>query len=352
MADISLPQTIRGVPPLIPGIALTASLALCTAWLSHFSVVAQWGFGALTLAIMGGILLGNTIYGHLHAHCDAGVQFAKQKLLRIGIVLFGFRLTFQQVLDVGISGVVTDVLTLSSTFLLACWLGIRWLKMDARTVWLIGAGSSICGAAAVLATGPVVKAKASHVAVAVATVVLFGTAAIFLYPWIWHLAVPLLPGLTRHAFGIYTGSTLHEVAQVVAAGHAVGAEAENAAVIAKMLRVMMLAPFLMLLGEYVRRCLPQASDTKTPVTFPWFALAFIAVALFNSLHIVPARAIALINQLDNVLLAMAMAALGLTTYLSQLKQAGLRPLLLGLLLFIWLIIGGGIINLGVSAFFR
>jgi len=348
MAEISLPLKKLGVAPLIPGVLLTASVALCTAWLSTLSVVASWGLGALTLAIVGGILLGNTVYGRLHIHCDAGVQFAKQKLLRVGIVLFGFRLTFQQVLDVGISGVVTDVLTLSSTFLLACWLGIRWLKMDARTVWLIGAGSSICGAAAVLATGPVVKAEAAKIAVAVATVVLFGTAAIFLYPLIWHLAAPLLPGLTLHAFGIYTGSTLHEVAQVVAAGHAVGAEAENAAVIAKMLRVMMLAPFLMGLGEYVRRCMPQTTGIKTPVTFPWFALAFIAVALFNSLHLVPAHAMAVINQIDNVLLAMAMAALGLTTYLSQLKQAGLRPLLLGLLLFIWLVIGGGAINFCVG----
>ena len=347
MADISLQKHSYHIAHFAPGLLMTAVIALATAWLGNVPSVAQLGLGALTLAIIGGIILGNTLYPNLQGYCGAGVHFAKQKLLRLGIILYGFRLTFQQVLDVGVSGVVIDILMLTSTFALACWLGRKILKLDRETAWLIGAGSSICGAAAVLATEPVIKAESSKVAVAVATVVIFGTVAIFLYPLIWHSVSPLLPGVSLSEFGIYTGSTMHEVAQVVAAGHAISGETENAAVIAKMLRVMMLAPFLVVVGVMMRRSSPATGSQKQRITFPWFALAFILVALFNSAHLVPSAAIAVINQLDNVLLAMAMAALGLTTHISQLKKAGLRPLLLGLMLFIWLIVGGGAINLTI-----
>ncbi|OWG05999.1 hypothetical protein B4U21_19605, partial [Klebsiella pneumoniae] len=141
----------------------------------------------------------------------------------------------------------------SSTFFIACFLGQKVFGLDKHTSWLIGAGSSICGAAAVLATEPVVKAEASKVTVAVATVVIFGTIAIFLYPAMYPL---LAHWFTPETYGIYMGSTMHEVAQVVAAGHAVSPDAENAAVIAKMLRVMMLAPFLLFLAARVKQLTP------------------------------------------------------------------------------------------------
>ena len=344
MTTHTLPLISHHATRLLPGLALAAVIALFSQWLSQQPAVAALGLGALTLAIVSGMLLGNTAYPALETHCSPGVLRAKQTLLRLGIILYGFRLTLQQIADVGLSGVLIDLLTLSSTFLLACWLGCRLLKLDRQTSWLIGAGSSICGAAAVLATEPVVKADGAKVAVAIATVVIFGTLAIFLYPALWPLVQHLWPAVSATDYGLFTGSTLHEVAQVVAAGHAIGPEAENAAVIAKMLRVMMLAPFLLLLGAWIRRS-AVASATPTPIAFPWFALLFIGVALFNSLQLLPASLIHALTQLDNLLLAMAMAALGLTTRLRDLKRAGLRPLALGLLLFCWLVLGGGAINL-------
>lgn len=144
--------------------------------------------------------------------------------------------------------------------------------LDKHTSWLIGAGSSICGAAAVLATEPVVKAEASKVTVAVATVVIFGTIAIFLYPAMYPL---LAHWFTPETYGIYMGSTMHEVAQVVAAGHAVSPDAENAAVIAKMLRVMMLAPFLLFTAARVKQLTPAGNGEKSKITIPWFAIMFI-----------------------------------------------------------------------------
>lgn len=348
MAEITLSRHASGPLAPLPGLLLALAIAAAALWLGSLPQVAALGLGALTLAILFGMVIGNTFYPHLATHCDAGVLFAKQYLLRLGIILYGFRLTFQQIADVGISGVLIDVLTLSSTFLLACWLGRRLFGLDRDTVWLIGAGSSICGAAAILATEPVIKAEPSKVAVAISTVVIFGTLAIFIYPMLYPLVSAIWPSLSLTEWGVFTGSTMHEVAQVVAAGHAVSPETENAAVIAKMLRVMMLAPFLLLLSARIRATASVNGSASGKMTFPWFALIFIGVALFNSLHLLPPSLVNGINQLDTLLLAMAMAALGLTTHASAVKRAGIKPLMMGLILFIWLIVGGGAINLTVQ----
>ncbi|MFH7825318.1 YeiH family protein [Kluyvera chengduensis] len=331
----------RGIKHFIPGLALSAVITGAAVWIGNIPAVAGVGMSALTLAILFGMVIGNTIYPKLWQSCDGGVLFAKQHLLRLGIILYGFRLTFAQIADVGVSGIIIDALTLCSTFMMACWLGQKVFGLDKHTSWLIGAGSSICGAAAVLATEPVVKAEASKVTVAVATVVIFGTLAIFIYPAMYPL---LAHWFSPEAYGIYIGSTMHEVAQVVAAGHAVTPETENAAVIAKMLRVMMLAPFLLFMAARVKQLAPAGATEKSKITIPWFAIMFIVVTIFNSFHLLPNSIVQMLITLDTILLAMAMAALGVTTHVSALKKAGAKPLMMALVLFIWLIVGGGAIN--------
>lgn len=327
-----------------PGLILSLLVAGIALWAGNNPAISAAGFSALTLAILLGMVLGNTLYPRIDEQCNGGVIFAKQHLLRLGIILYGFRLTFSQIAEVGVSGLVIDALTLISTFALACFVGKKVFGLDRETCWLIGAGSSICGAAAVLASEPVVKARADKVTVAIATVVIFGTLAIFLYPALWPL---LSHWFSPEAYGIYMGSTMHEVAQVVAAGHAIGPETESAAVIAKMLRVMMLAPFLIFLSARVKATSTTSQSGK--ITIPWFAVLFILVAIFNSFSLLPKSLVTLLVTLDTLLLAMAMAALGLTTHVSALKKAGVKPLLMALMLFVWLIVGGGGINLLVHA---
>lgn len=346
MTALTLPTKHRSLWHFVPGLALTAVLTGAALWAGSFPAIAGAGFSALTLAILFGMVVGNTVYPKIWQPCDGGVIFAKQHLLRLGIILYGFRLTFAQIADVGVSGILIDVLTLSSTFFIACFLGQKVFGLDKHTSWLIGAGSSICGAAAVLASEPVVKAEASKVTVAVATVVIFGTIAIFLYPAMYPL---LAHWFTPETYGIYMGSTMHEVAQVVAAGHAVSPDAENAAVIAKMLRVMMLAPFLLFLAARVKQLTPAGNGEKSKITIPWFAIMFILVAVFNSFHLLPKAVVEMLVTLDTVLLAMAMAALGVTTHVSALKKAGAKPLLMALMLFVWLIVGGGAINVAIHS---
>ena len=158
---------------------------------------------------------------------------------------------------------------------------------------------------------------------------------------------------SAEAFGVFTGSTVHEVAQVVAAAKPLGDVATNTAVIAKMVRVMMLAPFLILLSLYVARTKSshkhEQATLKAPITIPWFAVIFIAVAGLNSLVVVPKSIVITAINFDTLLLAMAMAGLGLGTHFSAIKQAGFKPMLLGAVLFSWLIIGGAMINTSVTA---
>ncbi len=360
MSEQSQPITLakRCFTPIyrwLPGLLLTGVLTALAIYIGDIPWFSSMGLGALTLAILFGIIVGNTFYPVAKPYSDEGVKFAKHYLLRTGIILYGFRLTFQQIADVGATGLIIDAIMLTSTFLIAMWVGRKYFGLDEQTVILIGAGSSICGAAAVMATEPVVKAQASQVAVAVSTVVIFGTIGIFLYPWFYHLNAfaGWLP-FTEETFGIFSGSTIHEVAQVVAVGHSISPDAENAAVISKMIRVMMLAPFLIILSTYLSKKKSKANngaqDTeKSPITIPWFAVFFILMAGFNSFNLIPASIVSYIVTIDTVLLAMAMVALGLTTHISAIRQAGVKPLLLALFLFFWLTLGGAVINIFIQS---
>lgn len=331
----------------VPGLALCGALAAAAVALSQLPILAGWGLGALTLAIVLGLALGNSLYPRWAAMCSPGVGLAKQQLLRTGIVLYGLRLTFQDIAQVGWAGVAMDALVLASTFALACWLGQRVLGLDRRTTWLIGAGSSICGAAAVLATAPVVKARSQDVAVAIATVVVLGTVATFLYPALYHWSQHTPWALSEAQYGLYVGATVHEVAQVVAAGSAITPETATTAVIAKMVRVMLLAPFLLLLSWRLSRHRAPDADTAGQatqrITLPWFALGFVALAGVHSLGILPPSVVRWGVALDNVLLAMAMAALGLTTHWRAVHAAGARPLLLAGVLLGWLLVAGAVL---------
>lgn len=319
------------------GLLLTAGLAGIALWLASLPTVRGWGISALTAAIVLGIIAGNTVFPRIAAPAAPGVDFARTTLLRLGIVLYGFRVTVQDIAQVGAAGLVIDVIIVASVFLLAVWLGTRVFKLDRDTSMLIGAGSAICGAAAVMATEPVVRAQSHKVAVAVATVVVFGTVGMFLYPALYpHL------GMSEHAYGVFAGSTIHEVAQVVVAGKAVGESAASVAVIEKMIRVMLLAPFLLLLSARIGSS--EAGGARPKLMVPWFAVMFIAVTLFNSLHLLPTQWVGWIVQADTVLLATAMAALGLRTHAGAIRQAGMKPLLLALSLFGFLLVGGGAIN--------
>lgn len=311
----------------------TLAAVLCM-YLAALPPLAQNGISPLTLAIVLGMALGNSVAAPHLPRIAEGIAFSKGRLLRLGIVLYGFKITWAQLAFAGWPALFADVGVVCGTFALALWLGRR-LGMERDTAALVGAGSAICGAAAVLAAQPVLKAKEADVGVAVATVVVFGTLAMFVYPL---LAALLLPSVADadacFGWGIYTGASVHEVAQVA-----------DVAVITKMIRVLLLAPFLLALPWLMRRFGGGApAAQKGAPALPWFALGFLGAVAANSPLLLSDTVRRALLTVDTFLLTAAMFALGLGTHWQSIRQAGVRPLLLAGMLALWLLLGGGTLS--------
>ena len=322
----------------LSGILFVALFSMSATYMADFAILKHLGISPLIVGIILGMIYANTLRNRLPKEWVPGILFSTKMILRTGIVLYGFRITFQNIEAVGTAGIFTSVVIVASTFIIGYFVGTKILKLDKETTILTSAGSSICGAAAVLATEPVINAEPYKSAIAVSTVVVFGSIAMFLYPFLYKLGIiPLSP----EAMGIYIGGTIHEVAHVVAAGNAVGVEVAKTAVIVKMIRVMLLAPFLVILGFWlVRTTQHVAQKQKSKITIPWFAVFFIAVAGFNSFNLLSQSFVFSINAIDTFLLTMAMTALGMETSVDKFKNVGMKPIYLAAILFAWLMVGG------------
>lgn len=320
------------------GFIFVLLLAIFSTILSEFSFFKDLGISAMIIGILIGMIYANSIKKYFPTYLQSGIIFCTKTILRIGIVLYGFRLTFQNLQDVGIYGILVAFLMLASTFLIGYIFGIKVLKLDREITILTSAGSAICGAAAVLASESVLKCEAYKSAIAVSSVVVFGTIAMFLYPFLYKLG---FIDLSVQNMGIYIGATLHEVAHVVGSSNVLGEDASSNAVIVKMIRVMMLAPFLILLSIWIlKTSISKNNSEKSKITIPWFAVFFIFVVGFNSFDLLASEIVVSINYLDNFALTMAMTALGMETSFSKFKNVGLKPIYLSLVLFAWLIFGG------------
>ena len=340
------------------GIVFVALVAASAIWIAGLEPIKALGISPLVVGIVIGIFYANTLHNRFPPSWESGITFSAKKILRFAIVFYGFRITFQQIADVGAEGFLVSLIMLTSTFVLGTWLGTKRFGLDRDTAMLTASGASVCGAAAVLATEPVLKAEEHKAAVAVSMVVLFGTLAMFLYPLLYTTLFKEASGfwhLSPAQYGIYVGGSVHEVAQVVAAGgiEGPGTLMANNAVIVKMTRVLLIAPMLILLGLWLSR---QAAKTGGPgatvkLVIPWFAVWFLGMAAFNSLQIVPEAIVGWINTVDTFLLTMAMTALGMGTRFSKFKGLGMAPLYTALGMFVWLVFGGFLVVKGVTAIF-
>jgi len=329
----------------LSGIWFVMLFAMAALYLAQMPLFQRLEISPLIIAIVLGMLYSNVLKNKFPEEWTVGITFSAKIILRLAIVLYGFKLTFQQLLAVGTAGLVVSVIMVISTFFIGTWAAIKWFKLDQQTAFLTAAGASICGAAAVLATEPVVKAEPHKSAIAVSTVVLFGTISMFLYPFLYHNG--LLANMDLRAYGIYVGATIHEVAHVVGAGISCGMEACHNSVIVKMARVILLAPFLLALGWYLSR--HSGDNRHTQWVIPWFAVGFIAVTAVNSLQLLPQYVVATINDIDAFMLTMAMAALGLGTQFSKFKQVGMKPIYVALIMFLWLLVGGYAVTMSITA---
>ena len=335
------------------GILFVAIFAAAATYIANIAAVRSLGLSPLVIGIVLGIFYANTLHNQTPQAWQTGITFSAKKILRFAIVLYGFRITFQQIAEVGMDGFFVSLIMLSTTLIIGTWLGTKIFGMEKDTSILTASGAAVCGAAAVLATEPVVKAEEYKTAIAVSMVVLFGTISMFLYPILYTTLIENATGflhMDAREFGIYVGGTIHEVAQVVAVPASIPnapTEMADAAVIVKMTRVIMIAPMLIVLGLYLAWSAKKEGEKrneKTKLVIPWFAVYFIMVAGFNSLHLLPQNMVDIINEVDTFLLTMAMTALGMGTIFSKFKGLGLAPVYTALSMFVWLVVGGFVVT--------
>jgi uncharacterized integral membrane protein (TIGR00698 family) len=327
------------------GILFVALFAAAVTRIAALPAIAGLGLSPLIVGIVAGALYGNALRDGMPASWAAGVNFSARKLLRIAVAFFGLRVSLQEIAQVGLPGLAESVLVVVSTLAVGTWAGMKLMKLDRDTALLTAAGSAICGAAAVLAFESTLQSKPHKSAMAVGSVVLFGTLSMFLYPILFKAGWLHLDTVGA---GLFFGGTIHEVAQVVGAASNVSPEATHIATIVKMTRVMLLVPVLLVIGVWINRpargaaagAKSTAQHTPRKLAIPWFALGFLGFVVVNSLHILPEAATQTLNTLDTFALTMAMTALGIETRISQIREAGPRALTTGLILYVWLIGGG------------
>ena len=325
-----------------PGIILVVLFAFVSTFISQIPFIEAAGISPVVLGMITGIIFGNILPGVINEKLKPGTAFATRYILRTAIIFYGFRITFQNIIEVGAPGLLVSVFMVVSTLLLGIFLGKKLFNMDPELAILTAAGSAICGAAAVCATESVLGSEKHKSVVAISTVVLFGTISMFLFPALFHSGIL---NMTSDVFGIFAGGSIHEVAQVVVAGNGANEAAANSAVIVKMTRVMLLVPVLVSLGFFiVRKNKSNGTASGKRFPLPYFVIGFIIVAAINSLNLFSQESVTSINTADTFLLTMAMCGLGLETHISRFKEAGTKPLYLASLLFVWLLIGGFIVT--------
>ncbi len=305
---------------LWPGLFLSGGVAALAFGLRQLP-----GLGIFSPMILA-VLLGMGCHNFFGTHpaLRAGVNFSARRVLRFAVAMLGLQLTVAQMAEIGLSGIAIIIVVLVANFFFTKWFG-RLLNVDEKLAELIAAGTSICGASAVVATNAVTGGSDEDVAYAVACVTIFGSVAMFAFPV---LAAPF--DLGPRAYGLWAGSSIHEIAQVVAAAFQKGDVAGHIATVAKLSRVVMLGPLVIFLGFARRRRLEGAlPNARQAPLVPGFVVAFIALVLAGSIFPIPLEPMHWVVLGTTFLLSMALAALGLETDIRKLLAKGFLPLLLG-----------------------
>ena len=306
---------------LAPGLFVCFAIAIAAIWVRDVSGVKI--LNPVVVALVIGIAI--RAFFSLPASWRPGTAYVVRPVLRAAIVILGLQVTLSQLLSIGPYALGLAVAAVGLTMVFTIWLGAR-LGVDAPMAMLLGTGTGICGASAIVAANQVAGGKQEDVAYALAVITLCGTVSVITYPYIGQAL-----GLGAHTYGIWAGASIHEVVQAVAAA---GAWPEPGAVedgtITKLARVVLLAPAVIGLGYWARRGNP--SDVKTPM--PWFAFGFIALVVLGdvlkwALPDLQKLALGFSRFVVPIMLSASVAALGLGTDLKALKEKGAAPLILG-----------------------
>jgi uncharacterized integral membrane protein (TIGR00698 family) len=343
--------------PRLPGIAVAAVLAWAAGALAG-GLGDPLARNPLLIAVLLGLLIGNT-FG-CPAPLKPGLDYTKRLLLRFAVVLIGFRITLQLLVHLGAVPIAIAVTELACMWLIIYWAACKLFKLDRALALLLAAGTSVCGASAILSVASITRARPQQAAIAVTLITLFGTVALLGYPYA--LLEGWLPGFDDERYGILVGASVYEVPQVVGAAYAVSDYALYTATLVKLTKVLLLVPLLLGLAYWQRRteqsklsdetrapaqaraCLASSQPADpalrrddaaaprptAPLPFPWFIVGFAAVLVFNSFITLPASVKGAIQSFDLFLFLMVMIAIGLDTRLARVRQEGGAARLLGL----------------------
>lgn len=255
-----------------------------------------------------------------------GIGYSGKFVLQCAVVLLGAQLSLRAIVEVGAESLPVMLSSLTVCLIAAWWLG-RLLNIDRDVRTLIGVGTGICGASAIAAISPVIRAKSSDISYAISTVFLFNIVAVLVFPAIGHAL-----GMTPHSFGLFAGTAVNDTSSVVAAASAFSTAALGFAVVVKLVRTLMIIPISIGLAVIDGR----RSGTAQKFTFrrifglvPWFLIGFLVVAVIASTGIISTGITELATQISVFLVAMALAGIGLSTNLGAIRAAGFKPLLLG-----------------------
>ncbi|MCX4091238.1 YeiH family protein [Nocardia sp. alder85J] len=314
------PTVLRRARELAPGSTVVAAVTATGLLVNHLLPM----LSPLSVAIVLGVLMANTVA--VPVGWEPGLRFSSKRLLRVGVALLGLQVTFGDVLGLG-PAVLAVVVTIVAAGIGGTLLMGRALGVGRTQRLLIACGFSICGAAAAAAVGEVTDADEEELVTTVALVVVFGTLLIAALP----VASRAL-GLAPHTAGVWAGGAVHEVAQVVATGSALGGGALTVAVIVKLARVILLAPVLAVIGRRTRR---RDGDARRIPLIPLFVVAFLACAALRTTGVLPSPLLAAAKPVQTALLTAAMFALGAGVRISALRRVGPRPLVLAALATAW-----------------
>ena len=327
---LSLQGSTSQVRVNAPGLAL-AGLAVA----AGFAVNSQLSsLSALTVSLLIGAVIGNL--GIIPRFCEAGLKFAARRLLRVGIVLLGLQLSLREVAHLGGKGFIAVIAVVTITFFGTQFIA-QWLGVSPGLGLLTATGYSICGVSAISAMTGAVDGDEEDATYAIALVTMFGSICIFVLPLLGHLF-----DMGNVRFGLWAGSSVHDVAQVVATSTAYSSESLKGAVIVKLSRVLLLAPLVAYFAYQHRTTNNRvpAGEAKVVKTspLPLFIILFLAMVCVRTTGYFSDDTLMQFKNLEKIFLAMALVGLGAGVNIKKLRVLGTRPLLLGLLS--WLLVAG------------
>lgn len=313
----------KRVRDFLPGLAAAVAVAIVARLVASF---APTYLNEILVAVLLGIVFANAGRA-LPASTAPGIRFAVQRVLRLGIVLLGARLSLGAAVAIGAGALGLVLVSMAAAFTAALLVG-RALRLPRRLALLIGVGMAVCGNSAIVATAPVIDAEDRETSFAVATITLFGTLALFLYPFIGHAL-----SLGDTTFGLWSGVAVNDTSQVVATSGAFSSAARDVATVVKLVRNALMVPLIVLIAWWWRRNADAATENvgrSVRSAVPLFVLGFLALALLRSVGLITPALAGLLDQAATTLILIALAGVGLNTRVAQLRSIGATPFFAGL----------------------